>query len=112
VIKVEVTQGVVDAVLAGPKNTYVKVDEGEPTPDAEQPFRVYVDRDSDAAVLELNGERSVLKVGEWTDWVAVNFTMVPGVVAVNGMVRFLLKSVRPCLRCMFRRSTSIRATRQ
>jgi predicted AlkP superfamily phosphohydrolase/phosphomutase len=95
VFEVEVMQGVVDAVLTGPKNTYIKVSEGAPAPDAQQPFRVYVDRDSDAAVLELNGERTVLKVGEWSDWLTVHFTMVPGVIAVNGMVRCLLKSVAP-----------------
>jgi len=95
VVKVEVAQGVVEAVLTGPKNTYVKVEEGQAAPDAEQPFRVYVDRNSDAAVLEMNGERTVLRVGQWTDWVVVNFTMVPGVVAVNGMVRFLLQSAAP-----------------
>jgi predicted AlkP superfamily phosphohydrolase/phosphomutase len=95
VFPVEVAQGTVEASLIGPKNTYVATGKGESAPDAEIPFRVYVDRDADAAVLELNGERQVLKVGEWADWIAVHFTMVPGVVAVGGMVRFLLKSVNP-----------------
>jgi predicted AlkP superfamily phosphohydrolase/phosphomutase len=95
VIPVEVAQGVVEGALIGPKNTYVEVPEGGSAPDVELPFRVYVDRDSDAAVIEINGERFVLKVGEWTDWIRVDFTMIPGVMTVGGNVRLLLRSVSP-----------------
>ncbi|NLH48346.1 MAG: twin-arginine translocation signal domain-containing protein [Myxococcales bacterium] len=95
VYPVDVVEGVVDCKLIGPQNTYLKTSDEMSPPDAELPFRVYGDRDADAAVLEINGERQVLGVGEWTDWLAVDFILVPGVSSANGMVRFYLKSVNP-----------------
>ena len=95
VFPVDVVDGIVEAVITGPKNSYVQTAKGQATPDTEVPFRVYVDPDSDAAVLEINAERRTLKVGEWSDWIRIDFTMVPGVMAVGGIVRFFLKQAGP-----------------
>ncbi|MDP8224659.1 MAG: alkaline phosphatase family protein [Candidatus Lernaella stagnicola] len=95
VFPVDVVDGIVEAAIVGPKNTYVQTEKGQSTPDAEVPFRTYVDTDAGAAVIELNAERFTLKVGEWSEWKHVDFTLVPGVVKVGGNVRFLLKSVTP-----------------
>jgi predicted AlkP superfamily phosphohydrolase/phosphomutase len=47
------------------------------------------------ALIEFADERALLNVGEWSDWVAINFEMVPGLVEVPGMVRVYLKQIRP-----------------
>jgi len=95
VFPVEVEEGVVRTRITGPKNTFLNLEEDQEPPDAEVPFEVYVDPQADAAVLEIMGRRHVLNKGEWTDWIQLEFEMVPLVVKVRGMVRFLLKSVHP-----------------
>ncbi|MHA1568238.1 MAG: alkaline phosphatase family protein [Alphaproteobacteria bacterium] len=95
VYPVEVIEGRVQARIIGPKNTFVEISEDEEPPDSEVPFTVHVDPDADVATLDVMDERHVLKVGEWTDWIQLSFEMVPMVVKVKGMVRFLLKGAHP-----------------
>ncbi|HPQ71201.1 MAG TPA: alkaline phosphatase family protein [bacterium] len=95
VYPVQAIEGRVKGKIIGPKNTFVEVAENDPAPDSEVPFNVFIDPTADAALLEVGDEQFVLQVGEWTDWVQLRFEMVPLVVTVKGMVRFLLKSVRP-----------------
>jgi predicted AlkP superfamily phosphohydrolase/phosphomutase len=95
VYPVDVVDGIVEGAILGPKNTFIEKKEGQPTPDSEAPFRVYVDAEAGAAVIESAGERFTLNVGEWSEWKRIDFTLVPGVTTVGGNVRFLLKSVTP-----------------
>lgn len=81
--------------IFGPPNTFMDLPEDEMPPDSKVPFTVYVDPDADAAILEVSGERHLLNVGDWTDWIQLDFEMVPMVVSVKGMVRFLLRSAHP-----------------
>jgi predicted AlkP superfamily phosphohydrolase/phosphomutase len=50
--------------------------------------------DEDRAMLKISGGRHVLKKGEYTGWVAVDFRAGPGV-AVGGICKFLLLSNEP-----------------
>ena len=95
VYPVEVINGKVGGRILGPKNTFIDLPKGERAPDSEVPFTVFLDPDSDAALIEIEDERILLKKGEWSDWVQIKFEMVPLLVSVKGMVRFLLKSTRP-----------------
>jgi len=101
VYPVSVNDGVVEdpyggpLKLLGPPNTYVEPIKGKSPQQSFVPFRLYTDPNSEAAVLEIQDQRLVLGVGEWTDWIGVNFSMVPGLASANGMVRFYLKSVHP-----------------
>jgi len=94
VFPVEVIEGTVQEKITGPPNTFVEIPEGQSPPDSEVEFTVFVDPEDDVAALDVMDERHVLKVGEWTDWIQLSFEMMP-MVSVKGMVRFLLKSVRP-----------------
>lgn len=80
---------VVEAGLVGPDNPFL-VDKAK----LKIPFRVMVDPDESAALLEIGGQRRLLKVGEWTDWLALDFEMVP-TQKLPVEARFFLKSVRP-----------------
>jgi predicted AlkP superfamily phosphohydrolase/phosphomutase len=95
---VEVRKGRVEAELRGPVNSLV-------TPPARYgrggarraplPFTVHLDPDREAACLEIGGRRLILEKGEYSDWVNVEFTLLPVLGKVSGIVRFLLKQVRP-----------------
>jgi len=96
----EVTGGVVHEVvvagnkatckLVGPKNTF-RVDE----PDSSIEFTVHPDPVSSAALISIQDQRILLNEGEWSDWVQVEFELVPYLVGVKGTCRFFLKEIRP-----------------
>jgi predicted AlkP superfamily phosphohydrolase/phosphomutase len=112
--RVRVTDDVVRAALEGPENPLRR--------DAQvltAPFTVYRDRQAQAARIIIGGTASpdgsnggsrgaaaaaaggadaerLIKVGEWSDWTPVTFTLAP-FQSLRGMCRFYLKSVQPQL---------------
>ena len=89
VFPVDFIDNLVEAALVGPDNPFL-VEETE----LGIPFRVIVDPDEPAALLEIGDHRRVLKVGEWTDWLPVEFEMVP-TQSLPVEARFFLKGVDP-----------------
>jgi predicted AlkP superfamily phosphohydrolase/phosphomutase len=81
---------VVSGELAGPTNAFLK-----DTPRSVVPFTAHLDAEHPVALIQIGDERILLNAGEWSDWVAVRFPMVPGLVDVPGMVRLYLKQVSP-----------------
>jgi len=59
-------------------------------------FSAYIDPASEwvELVIEENGEKRLLKVGEWSDWVPIDFEL-SAVSKMRGMARFFLKSLNP-----------------
>jgi predicted AlkP superfamily phosphohydrolase/phosphomutase len=49
------------------------------------------------ALIRGGTRERLAKAGEWTDWIGVEFTMVPALAKVAGMVRIHVKSVHPFL---------------
>ena len=86
---VDFIDNIVEAELVGPDNPFLV----EKTK-LEIPFRVVVDSEEPVALLEIGDHRRVLKVGEWTDWLPVEFEMVP-TQTLPVEARFYLKSVDP-----------------
>ncbi len=86
-------QGRVQARLFGPENAIDKT-AGAVT----VPFTVDVDPDHDAARIEVQGRRLVLKQGEYSDWVKVRFDFVKWLAGVSGICRFYLKEAHPHLK--------------
>ncbi|MGH8547107.1 MAG: alkaline phosphatase family protein [Methylococcales bacterium] len=64
-------------------------------PPAEAKLSVHVDPENPVALIRTEDERILLNAGEWSDWVTVQFDLLPGLVSVQGMVRFLLKQTKP-----------------
>jgi predicted AlkP superfamily phosphohydrolase/phosphomutase len=59
---------------------------------------VHVDPEHEAAVIAVGDERVLLAEGEWSGWVPVTFDALPaGLLPIEGMVRFYVKSLRPKL---------------
>jgi predicted AlkP superfamily phosphohydrolase/phosphomutase len=86
--------------LEGPTNPFVTEKER-----AFLEFTVDVDPDEPYAVVDVDGRRTLLREGEWSDWVAFGlpFRAVPVVGSVLAppipvMTRFYLKQVRPHLK--------------
>ncbi len=76
--------------LHGPKNSF-RTD----APESIIEFEVYPDPENAAALIHIQDQTILLKEGEWSDWVHIEFEMVPYLVGVKGICRFYLKQVRP-----------------
>ena len=90
IIPVQVENSRVTANLIGPDNTFRK---GSPA--ATEPFTVSVDPLEAVAKIALQGQEFVLRDGEWSNWVRVEFRLVPFFGNVRGMCRFYLKQAHP-----------------
>ena len=83
-------------VLYGPDNDMMK----KPEPVTIE-FMVYRDLKADAAAIEIQDHRILLKAGQWSDWLQLEFKMsTPWVIGnnVSGICRFYLQEVQPELR--------------
>jgi predicted AlkP superfamily phosphohydrolase/phosphomutase len=87
---VTVEDNVVRAALHGPDNPFRKVSE-KVTAD----FTLYLDAERPVAKLVVGDNERVLAVGEWTDWLAVDFDLRVPLQSVRGMARFYLKQITP-----------------
>jgi predicted AlkP superfamily phosphohydrolase/phosphomutase len=90
IIPVQVQGSKVTAQLIGPNNSFRKG-----APPATEPFTVSVDPLEAVAKISLQGHEIVLKEGEWSDWLPVQFQLIPFFGNVNGMCRFYLKQTHP-----------------
>jgi len=90
VIPVQVENSQVIANLIGPDNTFRK---GSPA--ATEPFSVAVDPLESVARIAVQDHEFVLREGEWSDWVKIEFQLIPFFGNVKGMCRFYLKQAHP-----------------
>ena len=85
------------ARIVGPDDSLLK----KPAPIAVE-LLVHRDRDANAAVLEIQGRRIVLKPGQWSRWTKLDFKLsVPGFMpsqSAGGICRFFLQEVAPNFR--------------
>lgn len=60
------------------------------------PVTVALDPESDTALITAGGAQAVVREGEWTDWMMVDFDALPmGMMPLGGGVRFYAKQLRP-----------------
>ena len=85
------------AKLVGPENSMLKTP--EPTTIA---FDVHRDRGSNAAVIEIQGQKIMLAPGQWSRWTKLDFALsMPKLVPTqyaSGICRFYLQEVAPNFR--------------
>ena len=82
--------GRVRARLYGPPNPFKTVPES-----LSCPFTAHVSSDGGSLLLEVCGQRILLRQGEWSGWVKVDFPQDPAPGAVPAMVRFYAKEIAP-----------------
>lgn len=90
IIPVQVEDSQVTAKLIGPDNTFRKG-----SPPATEPFTVSIDPLEPVAKIEVQDKKFVLREGEWSDWVHVEFQLIPFFGNVKGICRFYLKQTHP-----------------
>ena len=90
VVQVEVKNNRVATNLIGPDNTFLKN-----APPSTEPFTVDVDPLEAVARIDLQGRKFVLKEGEWSGWLPVEFHLMPVIGNVKGICRFYLKQTHP-----------------
>jgi predicted AlkP superfamily phosphohydrolase/phosphomutase len=90
IVPVQVEDSQVHAHLIGPDNTFRK---GSPA--ATEPFTVSVDPLEAVARVEVQDQKFVLREGEWSDWVHIEFQLIPFIGNVKGICRFYLKQTHP-----------------
>jgi predicted AlkP superfamily phosphohydrolase/phosphomutase len=83
--------------LVGPKNESVK-----DSVSADIDFSVHRDKSANAALIEIQGQKILLKAGQWSRWIKIHFEIpVPGSLwneRVPGICRFYLQEVAPNFR--------------
>jgi predicted AlkP superfamily phosphohydrolase/phosphomutase len=89
VYEVDIYDGVVEAKLYGPDNPFL-VEKEKLTSE----FTIYLDPVDPVVKIVAGAVEVVLREGEFSDWVPVEFPMIR-TQTLNGMVRFYLRSVRP-----------------
>jgi predicted AlkP superfamily phosphohydrolase/phosphomutase len=90
VVQVEVQNNRVSSNLIGPGNSFRKN-----TPPATEAFLVDVDPLEPVARVSFQNQQFVLKEGEWSGWVPVDFRLTPIIGNVKGICRFFLKQTHP-----------------
>jgi predicted AlkP superfamily phosphohydrolase/phosphomutase len=92
IIGVEPRDGMFEGKIIGPINSF-KTD----GPNTSAPFSCYLSQENKSARIDVAGTRIILKQGEWSDWVTLDFEMLPLLADASGVVRFYLKSIDPYL---------------
>ena len=90
IVPVQVQESQVKADLIGPDNTFRRG-----APPAMEAFVVSVDPMEAVARFEVQQTKFVLREGEWSDWVHVEFQLIPFIGNVKGICRFYLKQAHP-----------------
>jgi predicted AlkP superfamily phosphohydrolase/phosphomutase len=89
VYPVDVVNNVVRSELVGPDNPF-----RAPAEKVRAPLTVYIDPQQGTAKIVAGDEERVLQVGEWSDWVPIEFPLMP-LQRLRGIGRFYLKQVHP-----------------
>jgi len=90
VIPVQVENSQLTANLIGPNNPFRKG-----SPPALEPFSVSLDPLEAVARISVQDHEFVLREGEWSAWIPVEFRLIPFFSSVKGMCRFYLKQAHP-----------------
>jgi len=86
---VDVVDNIVRGELVGPENPF-----RTPARKVSMPFTVYLDPREAAVKIAIGDEERVLNVGEWSDWVPLEFRLTP-FQSLRAICRFYLKQTRP-----------------
>jgi predicted AlkP superfamily phosphohydrolase/phosphomutase len=89
---VSLRDGVGHSRITGPPNPLL-----DTSPNVTADLEVMVDRQNPVALVRVGDGKVLLQEGEWSEWLPVQFDLMPHVSSVSGMARFYLKQVRPHL---------------
>ncbi len=88
-------EGVINTSLRGPTQVFKHYEDADKNY-SRLPITVWVDRKSKAAAFELGGKTVVLEAGDWSEFIDVDFEMLPlGTMNLSGICRIYLRSIEP-----------------
>jgi predicted AlkP superfamily phosphohydrolase/phosphomutase len=90
IVPIYVQNDQVALTLGGPQNTLRK-DQARST----VIITMHRDPDNPVAVFEVQGQKIILRQGEWSRWIHLEFPIIPGVKSAAGMVRIYAKKLNP-----------------
>src|SRR6476660_4832283 len=90
IIRVRVEGSQLAAKLIGPDSTSLKG-----SPPALEPFTVSIDPLEAVARFTVQHQKFVLREGEWSDWIHIQFQLIPFIGNVKGLCRFYIKQAHP-----------------
>ena len=90
--KIRLARGLAYCVLRGPENVFDR-EHGS----ADIPFTIERDPQNAVARISIQGKDVILNEREWSEWIPINFSLMPYLADVPAMCRFFLKQVRPQL---------------
>jgi predicted AlkP superfamily phosphohydrolase/phosphomutase len=90
IVPVMVENWRVKSALLGPDNSFRR---GSPA--VQIPFTVSLDPVEAVAKVAIQDHEFVLREGEWSDWIRLDFTLLPVVANVKGICRMYLKQAHP-----------------
>ena len=90
IVPVQVENSEVKASLIGPDNSFRKG-----SPPTTEPFKVAIDPLEAVAKISFQDQEFVLREGEWSSWMPVEFQLIPFFGNVHGICRFYLKQAHP-----------------
>lgn len=93
VVSVWLDDGSFTAELIGPRNTWREGD-----PEVTVPIEGRVDRETGSAWFKVGHNELLLSDGQWSDWMTLEFTMVPMFQSVTGTCRLYLMETGPTFR--------------
>jgi len=83
--------------LRGPQNIFLQK-HSDPPIHTSVAYDIFVDSSQQAVAISIQQQDILLKKGEWSPWVRVEFEFIPQVKSAHGVVKFYLKSVSEELR--------------
>jgi predicted AlkP superfamily phosphohydrolase/phosphomutase len=89
IVRVAVRDHTIEGALLGPANSFTA--EGEQT---DIPLTVDLDPDRPLARIAIQDQTFVLAEGDWSDWIAVRFSLLPYLADAAGICRFYLKRAK------------------
>ncbi|ETX00635.1 MAG: hypothetical protein ETSY1_10470 [Candidatus Entotheonella factor] len=100
VFKIEVRDHRVQAALLGPENPVRRKRNGSgyTHPRLQVDFEVFLDPEQPVAKFVVQDNEFILNVGEWSDWVRIDFEAIPYLVNVSATARFYLQEVGSAFR--------------
>ena len=93
VVTLSVSGYAAHSVICGPQNPFKR---GNPA--AVESIHVYIDPEAQAARIDIGDESVILSRGEWSGWIPLDFSMIPGLNSVSGICRLYLKETHPHLK--------------
>ena len=95
--RLQVIDGTAKSRIIGPMDPYRNVEkmQSEEAARISLPFNVWVDKKNPVVRINVSDQDLVLREGEFSDWIELDFPLLSKVQSISAIARFFVKQVRP-----------------